>query len=149
MKAKQPGPGRPKKQPTEEKQTAIILAIAGGANRYAAAKCGGICEDTMRRWMKENKDFAERVECADAQARCSAEQKIFFSRDWKAQLAWLQAKYPHEWGNRSRLDLANAEGKPFATESTNVNVTPEELKRYDAGELARMYRDALAKPEAS
>jgi hypothetical protein len=148
---KKRGRGRPPKELDTEKANAIIIAVAGGANRLAAAQCAGISKHTLLKWLAQDKAFAERLECADAQARCAAESKIFFSRDWKAQLAWLQSKYPTEWGLRQRIEHANPEGEAFKTEQhgTTLNVTPEELNKYDAGELARMYRDALAKPQAS
>jgi uncharacterized protein YijF (DUF1287 family) len=145
------GRGRPTKELTEEKAFAIVQAVSAGANRIAAAKCAGICHETLRKWLADNKEFRERVECADATARVMAEQRIFLSRDWKAQLAWLQSKYPTEWGLRQRIEHANPEGEAFKTEAngTTLNVTPEDLSKYDASELARMYKDSLGKPEAS
>lgn len=151
MAGRKPGAGRPCKELTPLKAEAIITAIKAGVNRITAAKCAGISEVTLRRWIAKDKAFAEEVELADAIARMQAEQDIFAAKDWRAKLAFLQSKYPQDWATRQRIEHANPEGQAFKTETTgtNLNVSPEDLSKYDTGELARMYKDALAKPQAS
>lgn len=148
---KKRGRGRPPKECTPLKAEAIIEAIKAGANRDVAARVVGVSDVTLRKWIASDPQFAEDVELADAIARMNAEQTIYRSKDWRAQLAFLQSKYPQDWATRQKVEHSNAEGQAFKTENTNttVNVTPEDLKNYDAGELARMYKDALTKPESS
>lgn len=102
--AKRKTVGRPVKPVTEEAKAAIIQAIAGGANRIDAARAAGISKETLRKWRMGDEAFDSEVERADSEAVKQAEQKIFFARDWKASLAWLQAKRPERWGKREKVE---------------------------------------------
>ena len=80
------------------------MAIHAGTNRETAAAKIGIAAITLRAIIKRDKEFSARVHGADAEAKYTAEQSIFHSRDWKAKKAWLAARYPEEWAEKQKVD---------------------------------------------
>lgn len=96
----------------------IIQAIELGASRDAAAAVVGITDTTLYEWMNKHSEFADRVHKADAVARQKVEQ-LFFSDvlkdkgDWRARIAWLQAKYPGDWSAKSKLEVTGKDEGPI------------------------------------
>lgn len=107
--------GRPSRY-TKRTCDKIIAAIAAGASRASAARAGGIDDSTLYEWMNAHPDFGERVREADDLVRKRVEEAFFGDvtggKDWRARLAWLQARYPSDWSARSRLELTGKDGGP-------------------------------------
>jgi hypothetical protein len=76
---------------TRRKQVAVLLALASGLSKHAAASKGGIGYRQFARWQAEDEAFGEAVESAISQARASAEERVVAAseKDWRAAAWWL------------------------------------------------------------
>lgn len=76
---------------TKRKQVAVLLALASGLSKHAAAAKGGIGYRQFARWQADDEMFAEAVAAAIDQARASAEERVVAAgeKDWRAAAWWL------------------------------------------------------------
>lgn len=101
---------------TKELARKIICEIELGANRDDAAMAWGVCARTLQRWMEQHPEFCRGVHEADAKAAVDHEQVVGRAGragDWKASLAWLQAKRQKIWGQKTRQEITGADGAPL------------------------------------
>ena len=72
-------------------QADVLLAVASGLSKHAAAAKAGISYRTVARWQAEDEVFAESIEAAINQARASAEERVVAAsdKDWRAAAWWL------------------------------------------------------------
>ena len=104
--------GRPTKL-TPEVQKTICDLIANGNTRECAAGCAGIGASTLWEWMRENTEFAEAIEKADAQAEARMVlviEKAAVAGTWQAAARWLEARRAREWQRHERHEITGAEG---------------------------------------
>jgi hypothetical protein len=74
----------------DAKRTVILLALAAGASRQAAAGKAGISERTLYRWVAAEPEFAAAVEIALGTGRAVYEELLLEAakKDWRAA-AWM------------------------------------------------------------
>lgn len=127
--------GRPTKY-TSEVADKIVEAVREGCNRRDAARVVGVDESTLYRWMQDNEEFRSRLHDADAEIITKLEKTVIRAAitDWKPALAALQAKRQKEWGRNSKVQVGNADGKPFSTISFD-KLTPEQIAAIAAVEI--------------
>ena len=157
---------------TDEVTAKVVAGIRGGATFETAALYAGIERKTLRRWCKigragldaddtseELRPYVEFVRALDealASFKLALTTGIFAAaqgRDgqpgqWQAY-AWLgERRFPDEFGRRTRVEHANADGTPFAlTASPQIDptkLTDEELEQLE--EILRKARPAGEPP---
>jgi len=86
----------------------------------------GISEQTYYEWLRKGGEgkqpygeFLESVKKAEAKAEELAVGTVIRvgldpeNPNWQAAMTYLERRYPERWGRRNRLDMGNAEDKPF------------------------------------
>ena len=139
-KPKHPG-GRPTKL-TDELQELICSIIADGCDQKDAWAAAGISKTTFGNWV--NKGMAARTgkyrRFVDALTRARVEwkgarvRKIQKAKDWRADFALLECKYPAEFGRKRRMELTGADGGPVAISGDNALAKLCKLLGDDEGE---------------
>jgi hypothetical protein len=84
---------------------AVCTMLQNGVPEKTAALAAGIAESTHHDWMAKgrdaksgiHRDYFEAVETAKAKAEAKAVRALTKSRDWRAQLAFLERVNPGEW----------------------------------------------------
>ncbi len=100
-------PGRPTKLDAALVDRLTWL-LAHGMERGAAAEDVGIGRATFYRWMSDPRpqfdDLRAAVDRAEAEAEAAVTWNIVkrSETDWRAGLAWLQARNPERWGRPRR-----------------------------------------------
>ena len=117
--------GRPTKL-TPEVQKTICDLIANGNTRECAAGCAGVGASTLWQWMRDNAEFAEAIEKADAQAEARMVlviEKAAVAGTWQAAARWLEARRAREWQRHERHEITGAEGNAlkFVVELDSVD----------------------------
>ena len=80
-----------RKSLTDRKRIDMLLALASGLSKHAAAAKAGISYRQFARWQTEDEAYAEAVDAAIDQARVSAEERVLAAtdKDWRAAAWWL------------------------------------------------------------
>jgi len=88
-KAASPRRGRPSILADETKQAEILAIVAGGASLFAAANYVGVHVQTLRRLVRTDKHFRQRLEQADARHEIDMVRRITKAsrKQWRAA-AW-------------------------------------------------------------
>jgi transposase len=99
------GRGRPTKL-TPERRDDLVLLLAAGASTARAARCVGVSERSVTRWLRDG--LAERVRLARAAGAVStdalseARLVVLIARaaqhDWRAGSWLLERRWPERWG---------------------------------------------------
>lgn len=118
----------------------ILAALRAGNTEADAAAYAGVDDATMRRWKAKDAQFRAAVQVAKAGAKIFAVttiHKAIQSGSWKAALAWLERRYPSEWGKRDTLDInIRAEAERIAAErgipAERIISLADELKKRKA-----------------
>jgi hypothetical protein len=116
--------GRPRGRPsklTPEVSKALVEALETGATQVAACNYAGISVDTVTGWLAAatvEGAKAEFLEFADAYARATARRQVFHlnnikvhaRHDWRASAWVLERTDPDDFGRRTVIQHANADG---------------------------------------
>lgn len=132
----------------EERCQKIIDAVKNGMSRDDAARLAGVSPTALFDWMKQHPEFADRVHEADAYAvelAVTALRKAIAKGEWRAALSWLQAKRPLDWGQRQRVDVANAPGETLKTATLDLS----QLSTSEIAALAEIIRKLDRPDDAS
>ena len=112
------GRGRPTKL-TPDTQKTIVSYLRKGNTVEAAATAAGVHRVTLHEWLARGRtelsgphvEFLAAVEQAQAMAHVNAVERLQkgAEKDWKAALAFLERRYPDEWGKRNfvQVELQN------------------------------------------
>lgn len=92
---------------TDETRARVLKLIRVGNARDDVAKAVGISPQTLRCWAIADKDFAAALEAAEGEGKANAVQRLYEAgeKDWKATLAYLERKYPGEWGLKQIIQV--------------------------------------------
>lgn len=107
-KAPKRGRGRPTKLiPATERR--LIVALARGESYAGAAAFARIAESTLHQWRAEFPEFSERLEAAARAAEHRVVRRLLAHTDqsWQACIAFLERRYPDEWGRRDRSTVTH------------------------------------------
>lgn len=79
----------------DRQRTTVLLALANGLSRAAAASRAGITDRTLRRWVADEPEFSEAVEIAMGAGRAMYEELLQAAgaKDWRAALAAYEVVY--------------------------------------------------------
>lgn len=113
----------------EETVNRICDAIRVGATRKSASACGGISDSLFHQWMKENPEFAEKVQRAEGGmlARMAArvyQEAVAPDGDWRAALEVLKRRERSEWSERTEQQMSGPGGGPMKVVLEYVDVEP-------------------------
>ena len=84
----------------------LTWLLAHGMERGAAAEDVGIGRATFYRWLNDRRPEYDALRDAVARAEAEAQGAVTWNivrrseTDWRAGLAWLQARYPDNWPRR-------------------------------------------------
>jgi hypothetical protein len=108
----------------DSRRTVVLLALAAGASRAAAAGKAGITDRTLRRWIVAEPDFAESVDIALGAGRAVYEELLreAAGRDWRAAAFLYEALYI------GRSKTGPTEDAPPAVGLAVPERTPEEIE---------------------
>jgi transposase len=97
--------GRPSKfDPVRVERLTWLLAH--GMDRGAAAEDVGIGRATFYRWLGDQRPQYDALRAAVTRAEAEAQAAVTWNivrrsaTDWRAGLAWLESRYPEQWGRR-------------------------------------------------
>ena len=124
---------------TPDRAKIILEALLSGAHRSTSARLAGVSNRSMTNWMRDNPDFAEQVEAAEA--RCEHGLLLDLYRlargvpppegrerpDLKAITFILERRFHARWKERTETTFRIEENDPL-----------EELEHSFAQELARI-----------
>ena len=112
--------------------------MAGGY-RQAAAASAGVSKSVFFEWMKEDKEFAERVKRAerDAEQALVAQIRAHATTTWTAGAWLLERRRPDRWGKR---DFAKTEVR-LSTSTEGLGSLPREQRIELLRELLRKEED--------
>ncbi len=121
----------------------VLLALAAGSSKRAAAGKAGIAWSTFNRWQQEEQ-FADAVEVATGQGRAVYEDLLrqAAEKDWRAALALYESIYLDNTKGRRVAD----DGTP-AAQVEALQLTDEEAAERVAKVLT-ILRNALGSEEA-
>ena len=119
---------------TPERAKAIATAIKLGATYELAAAYAGVSADSLARWRKKYKEFAEDLRLAEGAGVMVALMKIekAASRDWRAAAWKLERRYPDSYG-RSVVDNRHStpDGGPILIAPVDYRAGLDALKPID------------------
>ena len=123
----------------------VLLALAAGSSKRAAAGKAGIAWSTFGRWQQEEQ-FAEAVEVATGQGRAVYEDLLrqAAEKDWRAALALYESIYLDNAKGR-RVGLPDDLGAPATAEP--LRITDVEAEERVARVLS-ILRSSLGSEEA-
>jgi hypothetical protein len=111
---------------TPELQQALCDALRGGCYVETACTLVGVDESTYYRWLEKGekgqqpyREFRDAVKKAEAKVEELAVGTILRqgldpkNPNWVALMTFLERRFPGRWGRRNRIDMSNADGKPF------------------------------------
>ena len=90
---------------TDERVERILEALSSGQTRRIAAACGGVSDDTLRRWIQTDPELSLRVSAAESQAEMALVTCIrnAAGHDWRAAAWLLERRDPANWSLRHHL----------------------------------------------
>lgn len=93
---------------TAERVERILEALSGGQTRRVAAACGGVSDDTLRRWIMADRELSKRVSAAESQAEIALVTCIrnAANHDWRAAAWLLERRDPERWSIRYQQHLS-------------------------------------------
>ena len=89
-------------------QERILKAIRAGNTRTDSYTHAGISMATFYRWLRDDPEWEDKLIQAEATAKVAAVTRISAAAQngsWQAALAWLERRYPREWGKVENLDV--------------------------------------------
>ena len=115
-----------------KQRTVVLLALAGGNSKAAAAGKAGVSPRTLRRWQADDPDFADSVDVAMGAGRALYEDLLreAGTKDWRAALAAYEAIYLFPLGRKA--GTAAPDGGTVVVEQVGpvlLSPTPEQLGR--------------------
>jgi hypothetical protein len=151
-KGSKPGPGRPPKDflrgrrpngqaaKTPARMAMILMGLARGQTRTAAAALAGIHKTTLYDWVAEDVAFAESCDLAEAMAEAEVAEALKAAAatggDWKAALAWLQHRRRTDWRPPTNTtEVSGPDGGPIALDDARAKIT-RVLDQYAAAKAA-------------
>lgn len=86
----------------------ILEALSVGQTRRVAAACGGVSDDTLRRWIMADRELSARVSAAESQAEIALVTCIrnAANHDWRAAAWLLERRDPARWSIRYQQHLS-------------------------------------------
>ena len=139
---------------TPERQDRIVGALKVGNTRRAAARHGGIDEDTLLEWIRRGEgrdkrrktqafaDFAVAIKDAEAEAEVQYVNVIknaAASGNWQAAAWWLERRKSGDYRRTDRIENTGADGRPQETvvkviyEDAPCQSTPSESNGHTNG----------------
>lgn len=111
---------------SQRTKTVILLALAGGLSRRAAAARAGTSYRQFTRWLVADEPFAENVEIASGQGRAMFEDIIAKAaeKDWRAAAWAMEQQYLGGPRAKGSLDVA----LPYYGDEADVSWTPEQVE---------------------
>jgi hypothetical protein len=97
----------------------IIDTLSDGNTLTASVKNAGISYDRFLRWQKENTNFANDLEKAEAQAEVGHVSNVKKASDngsWQASAWWLERRRHGDWRKREDVNLGNQNNEPLRIE---------------------------------
>jgi hypothetical protein len=124
----------------------VLLALAAGSSRKAAAGKAGITYRTLCRW-QEQEEFADAVEVATGQGRALYEEILrqAAEKDWRAALALYESIYlDQSKGRRSNADDLD---RTLTPDPVLAGITDEQAAERIA-QVLTILRESLGSEEA-
>lgn len=140
--------GRPTKRTPELLDRIIECAEKGYPNRTIAVTVG-IDQDTLQEWLKEA-EFSERFHDAKEKRLQLCLNTVYSAVNDPKYATWLLARLiPEQYALRQRVDIANANGKPFQTANIDMaNMSTADIMNYMARLEAALTEDSDPAEEA-
>jgi hypothetical protein len=100
---------------TDERVERILEALSSGQTRRVAAACGGVSDDTLRRWIQADTQLSLRVSAAESQAQIALVACIrnAADHDWRAAAWLLERRDPANWSLRQQLAVHATTHEPM------------------------------------
>lgn len=100
---------------TDERVERILEALSSGQTRRVAAACGGVSDDTLRRWIMADAELSLRVSAAESQAQLALVACIrnAADHDWRAAAWLLERRDPANWSLRQQLAVHATTQEPM------------------------------------
>lgn len=100
---------------TDERVERILEALSSGQTRRIAAACGGVSDDTLRRWIQTDPELSLRVSAAESQAEMALVACIrnAAGHDWRAAAWLLERREPANWSLRQQLAVHATAQEPM------------------------------------
>jgi hypothetical protein len=100
---------------TDERVERILEALSSGQTRRIAAACGGVSDDTLRRWIQTDPELSLRVSAAESQAEMALVTCIrnAAGHDWRAAAWLLERRDPANWSLRQQLAVHATTQEPM------------------------------------
>jgi hypothetical protein len=100
---------------TDERVERILDALSNGQTRRVAAACGGVSDDTLRRWIQADTELSLRVSAAESQAQIALVACIrnAADHDWRAAAWLLERRDPANWSLRQQLAVHATTQEPM------------------------------------
>jgi hypothetical protein len=92
----------------KEVQDKILSALRGGNTRQDSYLWAGIDASTFYSWLDRRDGFDKEVIQAEAHAKVTMVtclKTAATSGSWQAALAWLERRYPREWGKVDQFEV--------------------------------------------
>jgi len=120
----------------------IIQAIEKGCTLRAAASAGPISESTLHSWLRQadidqitgvdspHAEFRRRVDVANAAAE-RAITELFRAQcptDWRACVAFLERRFPKDWGRR--VELSSTSYPDALTDDERADAIADAMEHY-------------------
>lgn len=87
---------------TDERVERILEVLSSGQTRRVACACGGVSDDTLRRWVMADPKLSLRVSAAESHAELALVACIrnAADQDWRAAAWLLERRDPANWSLR-------------------------------------------------
>ena len=125
---------------TPDIQKTLCDCLRSGCYAVTACARAGITESTYYLWLQKGEEgkqpyseFLESVKKADADAEAllaGTVMRVALDAEnpcWQAAMTMLERRHPERWGRRNRVDLGNADDKPFRSEAKYPHLSIAEL----------------------
>lgn len=92
----------------EEKRKLILTALRAGNTRRDSHTYAGVSPSRFADWINRDPEFSNAVVQAEAAAKVSHVTTLTRAAQqgaWQASLAWLERRFPREWGKMAQLDV--------------------------------------------
>lgn len=154
-----PGPGQPTKltKPVAEK---ILQAVRDGNRLDTAALYAGVSREAFFTWLRKGRaadarqpyrGFVQQLDIALAGWEAGKVAAISKAGDeeWQANAWMLERRLPDAYGRRTRVDVGNADGRPFQLQATPTidpsRLSDDELEQLETL-LLKARPDSLPQP---
>ena len=110
---------RVKRTPTKytpEIVKTLVDALRLGETYGGAAAAAGISNETLRVWRDKRPEFAAAIARAESELRrvCLARiEKAAAAGTWRASLAILERRFPHDFGRHANIEVTGRNGGPI------------------------------------